>query len=38
MERPEVVVQVQRYLTGELLRDELQDWLVPVVWDQTQRS
>jgi hypothetical protein len=33
MERPEVVVKVQRYLTGELSRDELQDWLVPLVWD-----
>jgi hypothetical protein len=33
MERPEVVAQVQRYLTGELSRDELQDWLVPLVWD-----
>jgi hypothetical protein len=33
MERPEVVAQVQRYLTGELSRDELQDWLVPLIWD-----
>jgi hypothetical protein len=33
MERPEVIAQVQRYLTGELSRDELQDWLIPLVWD-----
>lgn len=31
MERPEVVAQVRRYLTGELSQDELQDWLVPFV-------
>lgn len=36
MERPrtdDVVAQVQRYLADELSRDELQDWLVPLVWD-----
>lgn len=36
MEQPrtdDVVAQVQRYLAGELSRDELQDWLVPLVWN-----
>jgi hypothetical protein len=29
----ELIAQVRRYLAGELSRDELQDWLVPLVWD-----
>jgi hypothetical protein len=29
----EVAAQVRRFLAGELSRDELQDWLVPFVWD-----
>jgi hypothetical protein len=36
MEQPrtdDAVAQVRRYLAGDLSRDELQDWLVPLVWD-----
>ena len=29
----DVAAQVHRFLAGELSREELQDWLVPFVWD-----